>query len=420
MSLADELGQPVWFIALDDDADWLERLHEMFLGSGDLRCAGTTSRVDDVARLVRDNGAEVILVDHGLGGRSGLAVAGEFARRLPSVRVYLMTESPTRQLWEEARRHALRGVVRKPFQAADLTARLRDDLELDARVVADLETRPARGQRAVPPAAVEGPRTIAVFAFKGGVGKSLLATSLALAAGSPAARRRRSVVLVDGEEGVGSVGVLLGVVARPTLLDWADWSGERQVDPAIAATRLAETRYGIRCLFAPGEMDRSVDRALMETVLATLPRMTALTVVDCAPAVTAAVLGALEAATTVALVVEPTLDCLEKTRKGLQALSAAGVGTGKFRLVVNVPRPGGGDYTPAEVREALGLQVLGTLPFDPAAKRAANRRRPLALESPRGPFVSGLCRCFAGLLPGIGEGPGLGSLGWRRWPQGVG
>lgn len=414
MAIADELGQPVWFVALDDDGAWLEQLQGMFLGSRDLRCAGGTSRVEDVTRLVRDNGADVVLVDHGLAGRSGLGVAGDLARRLPSVRVYVMTESPTRELWEEARRRAVRGVVKKPFDVAALVARIREDMEVDARVVADLDAHPPASARSAPPD-TEGPRTIAVFSFKGGVGKSLVATSLALAAGSPAARRRRSAVLVDAEEGVGSAGVLLGVVARPTLLDWADWRGERQVDPAIAACKLAETRYGIRCLFAPGEMDRSVDRSLMETVLSTLPRMVAVTVVDCAPSVSAAVLAALEAATNVALVVEPTLDCLEKARKGLQALAAAGVGIGKFRVVVNIPRPGGGDYTPAEVREALGLQVLGALPFDLAAKRAANRRRPLAVEAPRGAFMTGIGRLFDGILPGLGEVGARGRLlRWRR------
>ena len=410
MALADELGQPVWFVALDDDAAWLEALHEMFVGSRDLRCAGGTSRVDDVPRLVRENGADIVLVDHGLAGRSGLLVAADLARRLPSVRVYLMTESPTRELWEEARRRAVRGLLKKPFDAAALAGRIREDMEVEARLTADLDARAPAGGRVVALPAAEGPRTIAVFSFKGGVGKSLVATSLALAAGSPMARRRRAVVLVDAEEGVGSTAALLGVVARPTLLDWSDWRGERQVDPAIATSKLAETKFGIRCLFAPGEMDQSVDGPLMETVLATLPRLFALTVIDCAPTVTPAVLAALLAATTVVLVVEPTLDCLDKVRKGVAALAVAGIGAAKFRVLVNRGRPGAGDYTSAEVREALGLQVLGTLPFDPAAKRAGNHRRPLAVEAPRGPFLRGLCRALDGLLPGLGEAGGQGLL----------
>lgn len=415
MALADELGRPMWFVALDDDAAWLDALHEMFVGSQDLRCAGGTAQAEDVARLVRDNGADLVLVDHGLAGRSGLAVAADLARRLPSVRVYLMTESPTRELWDEARRRAVRGVIKKPFAADALASRVRQDMEIEARLVGELDAHPSPRGWVSEPVDGEGPRTVAVFSFKGGVGKSLVATSLALAAGSPAARRRRSVVLLDAEEGVGSTAALLGVNARPTLLDWADWRGERHVDPAIAQSRLAETRFGIRCLFAAGELDQGVDRALMETVLATLPRMFALTVVDCAPAVTPAVLAALQAATTVVLVVEPTLDCLDKVRRGVQALVAAGLGATKLRALVNQGRPGTGDFSPAECREALGLQVLGVIPFDSGAKRAGNHRRPLAVEAPRGPFMTALTRSVDGLLPGLGEAPARWGL--RRAPH---
>ncbi len=407
MALADELGRALWFVALDDDPKWLDQLGEMFVGSDDLRMAGGTGQEGDVTRLVTENGADIVLVDHGLAGRSGLLVAAGLAKRLPAVRVYLMAESPTQELWQEARRRGLRGVVKKPFDAVTLVRRVREDMEIETRVTAGLEEGPAGGGAtgsALPGG--EPPRTIAVFSFKGGVGKSLVAISLALAAGAPTSRRRRSVVLVDAEEGVGSTATLLGAVPRPTLLDWAEYRGERQVDPAIALRKLAETKAGLHCLFAPGELDQSVDRELMETVLLTLPRLFGLVVVDCAPAVTDAVYVALQAATTVIVVVEPTLDCLDKVRKGVQSLHAVGLGVGKFRALVNRSRPGAGDFTAAEVREALGMQVLGTLPFDPAAKRAGNRRRPLALEAPRGPFMSGLCRALDGMLPGIGAGGG--------------
>lgn len=402
MALADTLGQPLWFVVLDEDAQWRERLDDLFLGSRDLRLAGTTAEPSEVDRLVRDNGADLVLVDHGLVRRSGLVVAGELARRLPSVRVYLTAAAPTRELWEEARRRGLRGLVRKPYDPEALGQRVREDLELDARVAESLADGAPRG---APPEAVQGdgPRTLAVFSFKGGVGKSLVSVNLAVAAGSATSRRRRSVALVDAEEGVGSTAALLGVVGRPTLLDWSEYRGEVHVDPAIASRKLAQTRFGLHCLFAPGEMDQAVDRELMQTVLLTLPRMFALTVVDCAPVVSPGVLAALQAATSILLVVEPTLDCLDKARKGTAALAAAGLGLSKLKVLVNQCRPGAGDFTGPEVREALGVQVLGTLPFDPAVKRAANRRRPIACEAPAGLFMRALCRALEPLLPGVGD-----------------
>jgi MinD-like ATPase involved in chromosome partitioning or flagellar assembly/ActR/RegA family two-component response regulator len=406
-----------WVVVLDEDGAWRERLGGAWLATGGgPRLAGVTGQVVDAERLVRENGADVLLVDEGVGRQAGLAVAAALARRLPSAKVYLTTASPSREVWEEARRHGLRGLVPKPYDALSVGRRLREDEDLDRRVADSLFAAPPAAPQAVPPpaAAPEAPRTIAVCSFKGGVGKSLVSVSLGLAAASPGARRRRATVLVDAEEGLGSTAALLGVPPRPTLEDWAEYRGERHVDPAMAQRMIATTRFGLSCVFAPGAADRSVDGELMETVLATLSRMYGLVVVDCAPAVTAAVFAALRLATTVLLLVEPTLDCLDRARRGLGALAAAGRGTGKVRVLCNQNRPGPGDFTPAECREALGLQVIGNLPFDVGAKRACNRCRPLACTAPRGPFMRCLCRAVDALVPGLAE------AGRVAWPGGQG
>jgi MinD-like ATPase involved in chromosome partitioning or flagellar assembly len=403
--MAGGVAQSPWFVVLDEDERWRERLGPLFQGAGGPRLAGAAAAAADAERLVRENGADVLLVDESAARGAGLALAGSLARRLPSVRVYLTTGRPTRELWDEARRGGLRGLMPKPFDAEALRRRLEEDEELDRRVADSLlQGGGPPAQAGAPGAAPEAPRTIAVCSFKGGVGKSLIALNLGLAAASPGARRRRSAVLLDADDGLGSTAALLGVPGRPTLEDWSEYRGERSVDPAIASRMVAQTRFGLACVFAPGEADHSADGELVDTVLSSLARMFALVVVDCAPAVTPAVLAALRAATTILLVVEPTLDCLDRARRGLAALTAAGLGSDGVRVLCNQNRPGPGDFTPAECREALGLQVLGSLPFDLGAKRACNRCRPLACAAPRGPFMRALGRAVEPLLPGIGAG----------------
>ena len=395
---------PVWFVVLDADEAWREHLERLFLGAELVRLAGTAGRLDDVLRLVRDNGADLVLVDEGLTHPSGFEVAAELAQRLPGVRVYLTCARPSRELWGEARRRGLRGLIPKPFDAETLVRTLREDLEAEDRLATGLADQPPAAVPAGLPAGT--PATLAVFSFKGGVGKSLVSVSLGLQAASPTSRRRRSCVLVDAEDGVGSVAALLGVAATPSVLDWMEYRGERQVDPAIAMRMLAETKGGLHCLFAGGETDRTADSVLLDTVLGTLSRMFQLVVVDCAAQPTEAAFRVLQLATGVILVVEPTLDCLARAHAGCLALQRAGLPLAKVRVLVNRNRPGPGDFAPAEVREALGLPVLGSIPFDPAAKRAANRRRPLAHEAPHGPFMSSLRRAMEPVVPGLADASG--------------
>ncbi len=406
-----DANHPVWFVVFDADEAWRDSVERLFLGASMVRLAGTAARMDDVLRLVRDNGADLVLVDEGLAHPAGLEGAAELARRLPAVRVYLTCARPSRELWTEARRRGVRGLVRKPFDADALVRTLQEDLEAEDRVANGLADPPPAVAAGVPAGT---PATLAVFSFKGGVGKSLVSVSLGLQAASPTSRRRRSCVLVDAEDGVGSVAGLLGVAATPSVLDWAEYRGERQVDPAIAMRMLAETRGGLHCLFAGGEADRTADAVLLDTVLGTLSRMFQLVLVDCAAQPTEAVFRVLQLATGVILVVEPTLDCLERVHRGCGALQRAGLPLAKVRVLVNRNRPGAGDFAPAEVREALGLPVLGSLPFDPAAKRATNRRRPLAHDAPHGPFMSALRQAMDPLVPGLAEA--AGRRPWRLRP----
>ncbi len=413
---AEDLGQPTWFVALDEDPQWRSALESLFCGDADLRLAGACEQPEDAVRLLRDNGADLLLVSRLVCRGTGLESASELARRLPEVRVYLTDPSPTRETWEEARRLGLHGVLKKPFDAQILGHRLREDREMAARSTEGLRSpldTPASGPAPCP----VPPVTLAVFSFKGGVGKSLVAVSLAEAAVASTARHRRSCVLVDAEEGVGSVATLLGVAPRPNLLDWDEYRGERHVDPAIALRKLAATRSGLHCLFAPGEADLAPDPELLETVLLTLSRMFSLVVADCGAQVSAGVHRVLQLSTLVLVVVEPSLDCLDRVRRGCAALAASGLPLNKFRVLVNRAHPGAGDFSPAEVRQALGLPILGALPFDPAAKRAANRRRSLASEAPHGLLMTALTHALEAQLPGLAEaGTRPWAPRWRRRP----
>ncbi len=394
----------MWFVALDGDAEWLEEMGSRFLGAEGLRFAGGTLQERDVQRLVMENAAEVVLVGDYL-GRDALGIASALAKAMPTVRVFVMARDPTAEMALRARQCGIRGVLRKPFRPEDLEEAIRADLEAEQRQLERIGgLAPSSGSAVVDgPRAVEGvaPRVIAVFSFKGGVGKTLIAVNLALAARS-GPNRRWSTALVDADDGLGTSHVLLGVPSQPALTAWEDYAGERMVDPAVVERKLvAALRCGLHAVFSSGCADVAAREEVMETVLGTLRSMHALVVVDCAPEVTEAVFTALRLADIVALVVDPMLGSTEKVRLGLRALVAGGMQLQKFRLVVNQNRPGAGGFRPAEVREALQLQVLGSIPFDPTARMAENRREPLAMSSPRGPFMRALVRTFDPLLPGL-------------------
>lgn len=406
MSAADLAGErPLWFVLLAADPASVAAIQRAFRDSGPVRFAGGTARARDVAQMVAENAADMLVVEEPAGRRSGLALAAELARRMPATRVFLSSRHPSPELLAQARQAGMRGVLRHPFSPAELWRAVRVDIEAERLQLDQVTADPVAS--AVAPTVAEGPRVLAVFSFKGGVGKTTVAVNLAVTARA-GPRRRWSTVLVDADDGLGTAHVLLGAPPRPTLLSWEEYGGEPAIDPAIVGHKLVSTlRNGLHAVFSSGRADRAVGIPAMETMLTTLRGIYALTVVDCGCEVSAAVLTVLRRADVVALVVDQTLGATEKVSLGLRALAEAGVPHSKFRLLVNAVHWGPGGYRADELRAALELQVLGTLPFDAAAKAAENRREPLAGSAPGGRFMRGLVRAFDPLLPGLG--------GRRRW-----
>jgi MinD-like ATPase involved in chromosome partitioning or flagellar assembly len=74
------------------------------------------------------------------------------------------------------------------------------------------------------------------------------------------------------------------------------------------------------------------------------------------------------AADAVLIVLRPTVEDVEHVRARLAEITAASAGALGALIIGDRP------YGPAEVADALGLPVAGTLPFDPRAVRALERR----------------------------------------------
>ena len=227
-------GQPLWLVALDRDARWLEQMNAMFLESLDLRMAGGASRVTEVARLVRVSGARVILVEQARRRPRGLAAATAFVRQFPSARVYLTATASDRDLVEESRLRGICGVVRKPFIPAELLRRLQDDRPRDR-----CETVGRTGEGAhpgvwpeAPPA--DAPRTFALGWFRGGVGRSLAESGVASAVVSRRCRPRPRLAWPDADQGLGGVTFPGGVPGAPLGRDWWELRGAMRVDPVVA------------------------------------------------------------------------------------------------------------------------------------------------------------------------------------------
>lgn len=102
MSLSAVLGQKLRLVVLDDDAEFIDALNAALYNHPDMVLIGYAATPGEAAEAVRLQAPDVLLVDHGLPRENGVVVAERLAKQFPSVMVFLLTDSASRELWREA------------------------------------------------------------------------------------------------------------------------------------------------------------------------------------------------------------------------------------------------------------------------------------------------------------------------------
>src|SRR5579859_760897 len=275
----------------------------LVLGEGTIH----VSTVDSLNETVARSPGEVLVV---CGPSIALSEVVAFAAALrlnrPALGVVLLRQHLDLNVLAEALRSGVREVVDLGDPAGILAACTRS-ADLSRQMLS------AAGPAAPPP----GPppehngKVITVFAAKGGCGKTVLATNLAVALASGGAKR---VCLIDLDLAFGDVAIMLQLSPDKTIADLIP-AGER-VDETGLRTTLTPYVPGIDTLLAPvqTEVAESVSRDLVAELIYLARGMFDYVVVDTPPHFNETVLAALDASHVYVRVATPELPALKNLR----------------------------------------------------------------------------------------------------------
>src|SRR5581483_5662750 len=163
-------------------------------------------------------------------------------------------------------------------------------------------------------------KIVAVLGPKGGTGKTLTSTNLAVAL----AELDQRVILVDLDLQFGDVGLGLGLSTEATIYDLVKAGGS--LDEEKLTAYLTEHSSGVRALLAPSRPDHAsaVTVEFLREVYSSLRRMADYIIVDTPPGFTPEVIATIDVASSIAMV--GTLDSLslKNTKLGLETLDLMG------------------------------------------------------------------------------------------------
>ncbi|MDH6182298.1 pilus assembly protein CpaE [Microbacteriaceae bacterium SG_E_30_P1] len=218
---------------------------------------------------------------------------------------------------------------------------------------------------------------VVVTAPKGGVGKTTIATNVALVL---AAMRPHETVLVDLDLQFGDVAEALALEPTASMADAVGPAASRDV--LLVKHALTPHSSGLLVLAAPPSpvhADRITARDIA-IVLRQLAQEYAFVVVDTAPGLSEHTLAAIDEAAHVISVTSPDITSVHGLTKELSVLRELSMIPESHQLVLNLMGRGA---RLAEIEGALGHRVGVVVPRTGAVGRSTNRGVPVVIDSPR-------------------------------------
>ncbi|MBB3082242.1 AAA family ATPase [Geodermatophilus sabuli] len=234
-------------------------------------------------------------------------------------------------------------------------------------------------------------RVITIASPKGGVGKTTIASNLALGLTTAAPQ---STVLVDLDVQFGDVASALGLVPEYTLPDAVQ--GPASEDTMVLKTFLTQHPSGLYAVCgaeSPAAGD-TVTGADVTRLLTALAREFRYVVVDTAPGLSEQTLAALDRATDVVMLSSMDVPGVRGLRKELDVLRELCMIPAGRHVVMNLADPKGG-LSVRDVETAIGTGVDVVIPRSAAVPASTNQGVPILASGRKDPAVKELRRLVA-------------------------
>jgi len=282
-----------------------------------------------------------------IGPVPALELIREVALRFPAIGVILVTYDAGPALFASAMDSGARGLVTMPLSYEELAARLAAAAQWSTGVrrhlgqSGDVFTGP-------------GGTVVTVTGAKGGVGTTVIAVQLALAAQASG----KTAVLVDLDLQAGDIASYLDIQFRRSVVDLAAIA---DISPRILSEAVFSHSTGLALLLAPGEGERGeevTDRAARQIVSALRSRYEVV-VIDCGTQITGAGAAAIEMADTALLITTPDVIAVRAAKRMVRLWDRLQIRKAEETTSIVNRYSRGTEIQPALIQRITGTRMAG-------------------------------------------------------------
>lgn len=387
----------------DDIAGTREDIKRLLYFEEDIKVVGEAADGEEALRLTETLQPDVVLMDINMPRMDGIQATELISMQFPEVAVVIISIQGEQEYLRKAMAAGARDYLVKPFNSSELAETIRRagafhkkrQVHFSGGQVAGAPPQPAR---------IPG-KVVTLFSTKGGVGRTTLACNLAVALAQGTGQK---VVLVDLDLAGGDAAVLLNMPTKGTVTEVIQEPD--YTDPSLLESYLAPHFSGINALLSPADPEQAetVTGAQVTAILQTLKKSYDYVVVDTCAYLNEVVVGTLEAADQVLVLVTQDLPALKHARLNIDILERLNFHN-KIKLVLNKTRPD--VLKPSELEKSLNFSLWHAVPDEEKiVLPSINRGMPFVLAE-AGSAISQSIFELAGLLSrGEEEAAGKGRI----------
>lgn len=376
-------------LVVDQDDEFVARAKQLFDGS--LPVART---LEEAGQTVASGDVRMVLVGPSFGDDSAMEQIRQLHNQDPSLVLMLVAEEVTAELLRKGMRAGVSDVIEAPLDEE----KIEGAIEQFAHDV----LRPQSPTTAAPMAEDDAPgsegRIITVSSAKGGSGKTVLATNLALVLNRiPDAK----VCLVDADLQFGDVCLVLQLEPRFTMVNAAHEL--HHLDAELLDSLLTEHPSGLKVLAAPLEpafADDITTAGLMQ-MLDVLKENYDYVIVDTAAMLDELILSLIEKSDDVLMLVDMDLPSVKNAKLALETLRLLKFSTANVQLVMNRSNSKA-KLDNKEIEGALKMEIAASIPSDAVVAASVNEGRPVVETDPKSKVAKGfesVASLIAGKIP---------------------
>ena len=385
-------------LVVDQDDDFVATAKELF--DGRLPVARS---IEEASQTIESGNVRMVLVGPSYTDEESLEQLRSLHNQDPALILMLVAEEVTADLLRRGMRAGVSDVLEAPLDEPKIEAAIE-------QFAHDVLKRQSTISKPKAPVSAKGGKIVTITSAKGGSGKTVLATNLALLLNRIPDSK---VCLVDADLQFGDVCLVLQLEPRFTMVNASHEL--HHLDEELLDSLLTEHPSGLKVLAAPLEpafADDITTAGLMQ-MLDVLKENYDYIVVDTASMLDELILSLIEKSDSILMLVDMDLPSVKNAKLALETLRLLKFSTANVRLVMNRSNSKA-KLDNKEIEGALKMQISAAVPSDAIVAASVNEGRPVVETDPKSKVAKGFESVAKLIVDEIPEGTAKSGLFGRK------